>query len=409
MTPRPRAVIAFSLRPDGTSGVQTHTRVLRQGLADAGVACSLVTPFSGGRRWLPVFAVRPLLLAHLSSDWSTRWHRHWHFVAVRQNLLRHLSREPVDLVITQCATTANAALQVRRALGRHFPIALVCHFTVSEAEELLEKGVLRDERALARIADDERRAIEGVDLVIHDSAWQRSSIEGHRGLRPRASTVIWHGIAPDARADGEARTALGYSPDDVVLVNVGTLEPRKNQLGLIDAFAHLAAHHPQAKLLLVGGDGVHRRAIERRIESGGLTGRVRLLVDWPDVPSVLAGADVYVHYATIESFGLVLLEAARAGLPVAAVPVGGSAEVLDRLGGIPLPAGDAEGFRRALQPLLEQRPLRTQLGIRARRSFLRYFTQQTMVASYLRVLGLDSESEPSGAAGEPIAAGKELG
>lgn len=408
MTPR-RAVIAFSLRPDGTSGVQTHTRVLRDGMIEAGVACSLVTPFSGGNGWLPVFAVRPLLLAHVSTDWSTRWHRHWHFVAVRQNLLRQLSREPADLVITQCATTANAALQVRESLGTRFRIALVCHFTVSEAEELREKGVLRDVRALARIADDERDAIENVDLVIHDSEWQRSSIEGYRGLRPRASTVIWHGIAPQARTDDGARAALGYSPDDVVLVNVGSLEPRKNQLGLIDAFTHLAAHHPRAKLLLVGGDGVHRRAIERRVESGGLADRVKLLVNWPDVPSVLAAADVYVHYATIESFGLVLLEAARAGLPVAAVPVGGSAEVLERLGGIPLPAGDAEGFRRALQPLLDQPALRARLGVRARRNFLRFFTQQAMIASYLRVLGLESESGPSGAASEPIAAGQELG
>lgn len=386
----PRAVIAFSLRPDGTSGVQTHTRLLQRGLVEAGVPTDVVTPFSGSRKWLPLFAVRPLALSWMNDDWSTRWHRHWHIAALRENLFRRLSREPASVVIAQCAPSAIAALEVRARLGADFPVALVCHFTVSEADELWEKGVLHDPRVRARIADDERYAIEHVDVVIHDSAWQRDSIEGRRGLRPRASSVIWHGIAP-ADADGApTRAALGYAPDDVVLVNVGTLEPRKNQLGLLDAFEHLAAAHPRARLLLVGGDGPHRRAIERRIAEGELAGRVKLLVDWPDVPAVLAASDVYVHYATIESFGLVLLEAARAALPVAAVPVGGAAEVLAQLAGTPLPAGDGEGFARALRPLVEDSALRAEHGRRAHRRFERSFTRSRMIDGYLRALGLAS-------------------
>ena len=391
---RKRVTIAFSLRAEGRSGVQTHTRLLHEGLSGAGFDCSLVTPFSGSRAWLPVFAVRPVLLAHLDRDWSTRWHRHWHFAALRANLRRELSREPPDVVVAQCAPSAIAALEARAALGASFPIVLVCHFTVSEAEELREKGELHDPAVAARIAEDERQAIEAVDLVVHDSEWQRMTIEGMRALRPRRSMVIWHGIPPLAIHRGSMRAALGYRADDVVLANVGTLEPRKNQLALLEVFARLASRYPRARLLLVGGDGPHRRAIERRISREDLVGRVRLLVDWPDVHSVLESADLYVHHATIESFGLVLLEAARAGLPVAAVPVGGVREVLERLGGVPLDASDPARSEDALRPLLEDVAARRAAARRAHRAYERAFTLEHMIDGYRRAIALATDGVP---------------
>ena len=411
MTSRTRdeVAIAFSLHPEGKSGVQTHTRLLQRGITAAGVSCSLVTPFSGGKHWLPVFAARPLLLEYVNQEWSTRWHRHWHFAALRQNLRHQLSRRPVDVVIAQCAPSAIAALQVREQLGADFRVALVCHFTVSEAEELFEKGTLRDPVARARIEADEKYAIEAVDLVVHDSEWQRRSIELTRGLRPRASMVIWHGIPANVRGGAITRADLGYAPDDVVLVNVGSLEPRKNQLGLIDAFEEIQARFPRAKLLLIGGDGPHRRAIERRVTSGGLERSVKVLVNWPDVPSALQTADIYVHFATIESFGLVLLEAARAGLPVAAVPAGGAAEVLATLDGVALDGNDTEQCWRALQPLLEDAAARKEMGRRARRNFEEHFTLERMIDGYLHAIGLGagpSATHPHAAGRVPRARGQ---
>lgn len=382
-TDGPRAAIAFSLRADGYTGVQTHTRLLQQGLEESGVPCALVTPFSGGKHWLPVFALRPLLLTHLNRNWSTRWHRYWHFVALRANLRQYLARNRAAIVIAQCVPSALAALDVRHQLGADFSIALVCHFTMSEAEELAEKGVLTDQRVQARIAAEERYAIENVDLVIHDSEWQRLTLEKTRGLRPKSSTVVWHGIAASVPQKRLTRAALGYAAADVILVNVGSLEPRKNQLALIDAFVHWSTRAASLRLLLVGANGPDRRAVEQRIASANLTSKVKLLVDWPDVPSILGIADVYVHYATIESFGIVLLEAARAGLPVAATPVGGTTEVLARLGGIALSGDDVDASWRALEPLTANRSVREEMGRRARRNFEEAFTRERMIASYL--------------------------
>src|SRR6185437_4100023 len=58
----------------GDTGVQTHTRALHEGLAAAGLSCSVQTPFSRPAKWLPIFGVRKLL-GPVNRTWSTRWYR----------------------------------------------------------------------------------------------------------------------------------------------------------------------------------------------------------------------------------------------------------------------------------------------------------------------------------------------
>ena len=48
-----RIVIASINRPDGDTGVHTHTRMLSNGLHEAGAQCDLISAFSGSRKWLP--------------------------------------------------------------------------------------------------------------------------------------------------------------------------------------------------------------------------------------------------------------------------------------------------------------------------------------------------------------------
>ena len=114
-----RIVIATINRAEGDTGVHTHTRMLHHGLVEAGVACDVIGPFDGSPKWLPVFAIRPLLLRRINKTWSTLWHRKWHMAAVRENLLRHLRSHPADVVLAQCPVSARAAL--RAPLGQPAP------------------------------------------------------------------------------------------------------------------------------------------------------------------------------------------------------------------------------------------------------------------------------------------------
>lgn len=381
-------VIATINRPRGDTGVHTHTRTLAEGIAHAGFPCTVCSPFHAGPMWLPVFAVRPLLLRPVNKTWSTLWHRRWHGAALRVELIRQLRRRDRDVaVVAQCPVSAHAAMEARQKLGGRFPITMVCHFNHSEAREYRQKGELAGESPYQRMLDFEKAVIESVERVIYVSHFARQVVEQERGLRPRESAVIWNGIAAEVKPVGITRRDLGLKPDDLVLMNVGTLEPRKNQLGLVEQFFRIAPEHPQARLVLVG-EGPARKLIEQRVAELGLQDRVRLLGLRHDVPALLPLADVYMHYATIENCPMVLLEAARAALPIAALPAGGVAELLAELAGVPLDPGDVAQSLGAIRPLLEQVHVRQELGRRARSSFARLFTDQAMVAQYLRALDL---------------------
>ena len=201
-----------------------------------------------------------------------------------------------------------------------------------------------------------------VDQTICVSHWSRQMVEMNRGIQPRDSTVIWNGIAAVAPLPALTRAELWLEPDDLVLINVGRIEQNKNQLGLIDLFAAISAKFPRARLLLVG-DGPQRGEVQRKVDRLGLGGQVRLLGFRGDVPALLPVADIYIHYATLESFGLVLLEAARAGIPSAAIPVGGIPEIQAQLkSNITLQADDIAGSLQVLEPLLSDPALRAEYG-----------------------------------------------
>jgi glycosyltransferase involved in cell wall biosynthesis len=384
-------VIATMMRPQGDTGVQTHARILREGIARAGLPCSVVSPFSGSRKWLAVFAARPLLLHHLNKNWSTRWYRHWHFLALCENLRRHLARQPATAVVASCPLSARAALDVRAGLGMDFKVALVCHFNYSQAEEYRKKGELDDEVSYQKIVELEAQVIQAVDVVIFISHWSRQVVENDRGLRPRSSVMIRNGLSDTPPQTVLSREDLGLEADDLVLINVGTIEPRKNQIGLIDLFAEVCTRYPRARLLLVG-DGPQRDEVQRKVKLKGLHETVKFLGYRSDVPTLLQVADIYIHYSSLENCPYALLESARAGLPSAAVPGGGIAELQAQLDSIVvLPAGDIGESLQVLEPLLNDVALRAELGRNARRNFQRHFTREVMTGGYLKVLGLSPE------------------
>jgi glycosyltransferase involved in cell wall biosynthesis len=200
--------------------------------------------------------------------------------------------------------------------------------------------------------------------------------------------VIWNGI--DTRVVGPpiSRSAIGVGDDDLMLINVGSLEPRKNQIELLDLFKLIRSEHANARLVLVG-DGAQRVEIEQKIRAHDLTNHVILLGHRTDVPALLKLADIYVHYSKLENCPVILLEAARAALPIAAIPAGGVGEIGAQLGAIVhLHERDANASLSALRPLLTDPTLRESLGVAARRGFENRFTRDAMVQQYIDELEL---------------------
>ena len=384
-----RVAIATINRTEGDTGVHTHTRMLAGGFKDAGVACDVVSAFSGSKKWLPVFAVRPLVLHRVNKSWSTLWHRRWHRAALQESLKRYAAHQPLDAVVAQCPVSARAALDVREALRGTFPVAMVCHFNQSEAEEYRDKGELAGQDRYEQMLAFEDKVLREVDRVIYVSNWARQNVEQSRGLRTKSSAVIWNGVDDlSSTSTPIKRSDLGLEDDDVVLINVGSLEPRKNQLGLLTLFAEVNAEFPQTRLVLVG-DGAQRGEIERRIAQLELSGKVILLGHRRDVPALLPLADLYMHYATLENCPLVLIEASRASVPFAAVPNGGVPELQAALDcRIDLTPHDLREAVANVRPLLADANARRQLGRRVRTNFENTFTHRAMTQAYLKALSI---------------------
>lgn len=101
------------------------------------------------------------------------------------------------------------------------------------------------------------------------------------------------------------------------LLSVGTLERRKNHRVLVEALAHLDPRTTPA-LVLVGRDGGEGRALRAMADAGGGGARVRILhhVATSDLPAVYQGASLFLYPSHFEGFGMPIVEALSAGVPV---------------------------------------------------------------------------------------------
>ena len=117
------------------------------------------------------------------------------------------------------------------------------------------------------------------------------------------------------------------SDEKIRLISVGSLVPKKNQRLLLEIASILRSTGIDFEFLILG-DGPERSQLEEEVAVQGLTSKVQLLGNVDDVPLYLRQADLFIHSATYEPFGLVLLEAMAAGLPVISLNGGGNRDIL---------------------------------------------------------------------------------
>ena len=120
---------------------------------------------------------------------------------------------------------------------------------------------------------------------------------------------------PDARK--RLRKEFGFDEDDYVVGNFGRLDPAKNQVFLVEAFAELKKKIPKAKLLIVG-DGPLRSTIKKKAEKLGVAESVRMEPRRDDINKCYSALDVFAFPSLYEGLGMVAIEAQIAGLTVIA-------------------------------------------------------------------------------------------
>ncbi len=147
-----------------------------------------------------------------------------------------------------------------------------------------------------------------------------------------------------------ARDALGLSPDEWVVGNVGRLHPDKDQATLLKGFALALPHLPEQSRLAILGSGRLEQDLKELARELNIADKVLFLGQVPDARRYFRAFDVFALSSDHEPFGMVLLEAMAAGVPLLATACGGAREVVEGVG-ILFPFGDAEHLAQGLRHL----------------------------------------------------------
>jgi glycosyltransferase involved in cell wall biosynthesis len=210
---------------------------------------------------------------------------------------------------------------------------------------------------------------------------------------PAERTVV-HYTGVDVQTT-QPRSASEERP---VILHVARLVEMKGTKYLIEAFASLSPHHPDAELVIIG-DGPLRPSLEALTRSLGLTRKVAFLgalshvhvLAWMRQAAMLVLPSVRTGTGRVEGLGMVLLEAAATGIPVVATTVGGIPEgVVDGHTGFLVAERDALALSRRMSTLLQSASLRRSMGHQARRFVEAQFDadvlDETLESHYDRVL-----------------------
>ncbi len=238
-----------------------------------------------------------------------------------------------------------------------------------------------------------RHMLAGASAFVANSRWTGdlcAALLAELAVR-RPVTVIPLGTDPD-RYRPDAALAAGFQarrslPGARWLLTVARLVPHKGIDVALRAFARIAPRFPDLRYAIVGRgpDEARLRSLVAELDLGG---RVHLLVDVGDdeLPGVYAMAAIYIGLSRatgveVEGFGIALLEAAAAGLPVVAGASGGTADAVeDGETGVLVDPADDGGAAGVLSRLLEHPEVAQALGAAGRRRVTRHFTWTRVVA-----------------------------
>jgi len=173
-----------------------------------------------------------------------------------------------------------------------------------------------------------RFAIKNASQIIAVSQSTKNDLIKFYGVNAGKVTVVHHGYEVSAQYTVDSKQVTAVLPENYVLF-LSTLQPRKNLEGLIEAFKLLKAEHPELahKLVVVGKPGWKFESILNKIEQNKDFVVYLNHVSEEDKSYILGHADALVLPSFYEGFGMQILEAFEANVPVAASNISSMPEV----------------------------------------------------------------------------------
>lgn len=210
-----------------------------------------------------------------------------------------------------------------------------------------------------------RLSCRGAAHVIAVSESTRADVIRLYGVPGEQVKAIPHGVDPAFHPRPAAEVAefrRAHSLPERFVLFVGTLEPRKNLVKLIEAFSNLKSQIPNLKLVLVGGKGWYYDRIFAAVERLSLKDRVIWAGYVPngELPMWYNAADTFAFPSRYEGFGMPVLEAMACGTPTVTSTTSSLPEVAGNAA-LTVPPDDADALTDALRCALENAALRQEL------------------------------------------------
>jgi glycosyltransferase involved in cell wall biosynthesis len=250
---------------------------------------------------------------------------------------------------------------------------------------------------LSYLLDAVPRSVARADLILADSFSTQQDLIELMAVPAERIRVIYPAVdATFSRSDTAQVAAVRarHRIDGPYILSVGTLQPRKNYVRLIEAF-HLLRHTQGVShnLVIAGGAGWLYEPIYETIATLGLQDEVRMLgyVDERDLPALYTGADVFAFPSLYEGFGFPVLEAMACGTPVVAANTSSLPEAAGEAAILVSPT-DTEALTEALGRAIadtETRERLTRLGYEQCQRFSWEASAQELLASYQGLMNGD--------------------
>ncbi|WP_406069370.1 glycosyltransferase family 4 protein [Micromonospora sp. NBC_01638] len=358
VSPQTRRILMLSWEypPVLVGGLGRHVHALSVALAAAGHEITVVTRHSDGAP-LEEYAdgVRILRAPEdpvtfpLATDSLLAWTMAFNHTLTR-TALRATQASSYDVIHAHDWLVAHTAMTLRD----HLDIPLVSTIHATEAGR--HQGWLPEEM---------NRTIHGVEQwlssesgrVIVCSGYMRDEVSALFGVPGGRVDVVANGVEPHrwrVPAQAVAAARARFAGDGPLVTFAGRLVYEKGVQHLLAALPRLRERHPGLRAV-IAGDGPYRAELEAEVHRRGLGGMVAMpgFLGGTDLPALMAASDCFAVPSIYEPFGMVALEGAAAGAPLAVAATGGLAEIVEPgVTGMTFRPHDPDGLTDAVDALL---------------------------------------------------------
>jgi glycogen synthase len=351
-------MLSWEYPPVMVGGLGRHVHALATALAAAGHTVTVVTRHQpGSPREEMLDGVRVVRVPEdpplfpLATETLLAWTMALNHALTRA-ALRAVAGESYDVVHAHDWLVAHTGV----ALAEHLDIPLVATIHATEAGR--HQGWVRGELSRG-IHSVECWLVHRARRVLVCSGYMRWEVTRVLRTDPSTVEVIPNGVDSHAWRVPRPDVAVArwrFAGAGPLLGFAGRLVYEKGVQDLVGALPELRRQHPGLRLV-VAGDGPYRGELQDQARSLQLHRAVSFTgFVGADLPAVFAATNAVVVPSIYEPFGMVALEAASAGAPLAVADTGGLAEIVEPgVTGVTFPAGDRDGLAAAVSHLLADR------------------------------------------------------